>query len=223
MLEGVREGDSASGSDNETGGEDGGSGSHAYTHVKGERTHGREEEGEHSDGGGEGRQGQCKKMASLSPAERKRRRLESNRAAAKRAYYRRQSKTETIQQENSILRSRLHEERFKVTIFKNLLTRLGVNPDVALAAITGHAVPTANLTANAGQGRSSSMQQLNITGSASLGPRYSSTPSLRDVGTTNGLSVSAPQAGSARGLAPAGAAVGTAANSGASTSSGPPF
>ncbi len=205
--------DGGSGSGNETSGEDGETGSHFKGAPPGK------EDGEHSDAGGEG-MGQCRKMASLSPGERKRRRLESNRAAAKRAYYRRQSKTETIEQENSLLRSRLHEERFKVTIFKNLLMRLGVNPDVALAAITGHVVPTADLTANAGQRRSHSMQQLNVAGSVSLGARYSSTPSFRDVGTTNGFNL---KADSERGATPDSAAVGKVPDRGALTSSGAPF
>ena len=120
-------------------------------------------------------------------------RLESNRAAAKRAYYRRQSKTEKMQQENSLLRSRLSEEQFKVTIFKNLLRRLGVDPEVAFAAIMGHIVPTASLVATPGQARSKSMHELNAAGSVSLGLRCSSTPSLANAGTTADLSTGSGQ------------------------------
>eukprot|EP01043_Picozoa_sp_COSAG02_P045576 COSAG02_NODE_4183_length_5655_cov_6.673326_6_plen_466_part_00 len=87
---------------------------------------------------------QKKNSVLLSPAERKRRRLESNRAAAKRAYYRRLNKTETQQHENSKLRDQLEEERSKVAVYENLLLRLGVNPAGALALIKGqaHTVPT---------------------------------------------------------------------------------
>lgn len=80
---------------------------------------------------------QKKNSVLLSPAERKRRRLESNRAAAKRAYYRRLNKSDTMQQENDHLRGQLNEERSKVAVYESLLQRLGVHPAGALAAIKG--------------------------------------------------------------------------------------
>ena len=168
-----------------------------------------------SEGNAEGGEKRCESTATVSPAERKRRRLESNRAAAKRAYYRRQSKSEQMQQENLLLRSQLSEEQFKVTIFKNLLRRLGVNPEVALAAITGHTVPTESLVATPGHGRSKSMQELNAAGSVSLGSRYSSTPSLESAGTTNDLSISSQTNGTCRGVS-------TDIKQGKRTVSGPP-
>lgn len=76
-----------------------------------------------------------------NPAERKQRRLESNRAAAKRAYYRRQDKVQNLQLENEQLRADSVEHRFKISIYESLLRRLGVDPDVAVEAIRGSAKP----------------------------------------------------------------------------------
>ena len=85
---------------------------------------------------------QKKNSVLLSPAERKRRRLESNRAAAKRAYYRRVTQSETMQQQISKLQLQLDDERTKVAVYEALLLRLGVNPTGALAAINGQAHAT---------------------------------------------------------------------------------
>lgn len=76
-----------------------------------------------------------------TPAERKQRRLESNRAAAKRAYYRRQDKVQNLQLQNEQMRKAAVEHRFKISIYESLLRRLGVDPDVAVEAIRGSAKP----------------------------------------------------------------------------------
>jgi|EP01043_Picozoa_sp_COSAG02_P038184 hypothetical protein len=78
---------------------------------------------------------------STTPAERKQRRLESNRAAAKRAYYRRQDKVQSLQLENEHLKQAAVEHRFKISIYESLLRRLGVDPNVAVEAIRGSAKP----------------------------------------------------------------------------------
>ena len=76
-----------------------------------------------------------------TPAERKQRRLESNRAAAKRAYYRRQDKVQNLQIQNEQMRKEAVEHRLKISIYESLLRRLGVDPDVAVEAIRGSAKP----------------------------------------------------------------------------------
>ena len=185
--------DAASESENDTVGEDR---PQEYTHVKAPppTSTSREEEGEQADSGTGGSRPQDTTEV-LSPTEKKRRRLESNRAAAKRAYYRRQSKIETIQQENDALQTQLEAERFKVAIFRNLLRRLGVNPEVALAAITGHTVPAASLAAAAAVQIQS--QQLGA-GNLRLGAQHSATASLNASGAAAGLPVSRlPTGGSA--------------------------
>ena len=79
--------------------------------------------------------------SSTTPAERKQRRLESNRAAAKRAYYRRQDKVQNLKLENEQLREAAVEHRFKISIYESLLRRLGVDPNVAVEVIRGSAKP----------------------------------------------------------------------------------
>lgn len=93
-----------------------------------------------------------------TPAERKQRRLESNRAAAKRAYYRRQDKVQTMRRENSLLRGAAVEHRFKIAIYESLLRRLGVDPEVAVEAIRGSAKPVH--AAAAGQPSSAAAQEI---------------------------------------------------------------
>jgi len=93
-----------------------------------------------------------------TPAERKQRRLESNRAAAKRAYYRRQDKVQTMRRENSLLRGAAVEHRFKIAIYESLLRRLGVDPEVAVEAIRGSAKPVH--AAAAGQQSSAAAQEI---------------------------------------------------------------
>jgi hypothetical protein len=115
---------------------------------------------------------ESKKMVLLSPAERKRRRLESNRAAAKRAYYRRQNKCETISQDNSQLREQLDEERSKVEIYENLLRHLGINPEGAVAVIKagrqGQALPTKLAIAPAGNQSAAVLNTLAVVGSLAI-------------------------------------------------------
>ena len=200
----------ASESDNDTVGEDR---PREYTHVKAPPP--REDAREQADGGTGDSQAQDKKAEVLSPTEKKRRRLESNRAAAKRAYYRRQNKTESIQQENSLLRSQLATERFKVAIFRNLLRRLGVDPEVALAAITGHTAPAASLPAAAAVQIQS---QQHSAGSLCLGAEYLPTASLNVSGAAAGLPVSGSTSGSSDGVA----TEEPAAKQGAPTAAGPP-
>ena len=120
----------------------------------------------------------------LSPAERKRRRLESNRAAAKRAYYRRQTQAQTMQQENSILREDMEEQRFKATIFENLLRRLGVNPEVALEVIRG----SGSASTSAGGGAlPSSFERSTSIGGPVRSPQLSSTVPVDDAAVRKSL------------------------------------
>ena len=67
----------------------------------------------------------------MQPEERKQRRLESNRLAAKRAYYRRLDKVNAMQQENKALADKNTQLRNRVVVYEILLKRLGVDPEQA--------------------------------------------------------------------------------------------
>ena len=57
--------------------------------------------------------------------ERKQRRLETNRAAAKRAYYRRQGKMNALKHENGQLRKLTEAQAERLVLYERLLARLG--------------------------------------------------------------------------------------------------
>lgn len=61
------------------------------------------------------------RAADISPDERKRRRLASNRLAAKRAYYRRLERSKALQQENSELEKQLEDTNLRVTAYESLV------------------------------------------------------------------------------------------------------
>jgi len=74
--------------------------------------------------------------------ERKQRRLETNRAAAKRSYYRRQIKMVAMKDENERLRQqsthnteKMRVYEMRVRVYEMLLKQLGVDPNAAMAAI----------------------------------------------------------------------------------------
>ena len=74
--------------------------------------------------------------------ERKQRRLETNRAAAKRSYYRRQIKMVAMKEENERLRQlsthnaeKMRVYEMRVRVYEMLLQQLGVDPNAAMAAI----------------------------------------------------------------------------------------
>ena len=77
-----------------------------------------------------------------SAEERKQRRLETNRAAAKRSYYRRQVKMAAMKEENERLKhatmaqtERLRIQEMRLRVYEMLLKQLGVEPSAAMAMI----------------------------------------------------------------------------------------
>ena len=81
--------------------------------VPGANEDGNSDPGAGAAGGAAGKK-QARSGKALTPDERKQRRLESNRLAAKRAYYRRLDKVNAMQQENKVLMNTVKENKNRI-------------------------------------------------------------------------------------------------------------
>ncbi len=73
-----------------------------------------------------------KRRVSRTPEERKQRRLETNRAAAKRAYYRRQGKMNATQHDNDHLRRVTALQADRIRVYEAVLREAGYDPETVL-------------------------------------------------------------------------------------------
>lgn len=75
---------------------------------------------------------QTKRRVYRTPEERKQRRLETNRAAAKRAYYRRQGKMNATKDDNDRLRQLAELQADRIRVYEAVLRQLGCDPEAAV-------------------------------------------------------------------------------------------
>ena len=73
-----------------------------------------------------------KRTVARTPEERKQRRLETNRAAAKRAYYRRQGKMDATKTDNDQLRKLTAMQADRIRVYEAVLREAGYDPDAVV-------------------------------------------------------------------------------------------